>query len=267
MVSTAPIYARLAGSRLRALFSYRISFALQIVGAFFLSFLDFVAIIVIFTHLPRLAHWSLPEIAFLYGSSYVAFKLGDMVFGNLDKLPTLIRMGTFDQVLTRPLGTLGQVLTTDIDLRHIGGTTQGALVLLYAIHHLRIEWTGLRAIVLVSMMASAFVIFGSIWVATNAIAFWTMDVREIANSVTYGGNFLSQFPMHIYGAWMRRLFGYVIPLAFVCYYPALYILAKTDATHAPYVFRFLSPAFAVASVFVARGVWQLAVSRYRSTGS
>ncbi len=266
-MANAAIYLRLASSRLRAQFSYRLSFLLQVVGAFILSFLDFVAILVIFLHMPRLAHWTLPQVAFLYGSSYVAFKLGDMTWGNLDKLPTFIRIGSFDQVLTRPLGTLGQTLTSDIDVRHLGGTTQGALVLLYAVDHLRIAWDPMRVVVFILMIVSAFVIYGSIWVASNAITFWMMDAREVANSMTYGGNFMSQYPMNVYAVWMRRLFGYVIPIAFVSYYPSLYLLGKSDATHSPYVLRFLSPLVAIAAVFIARQIWQSAVRHYRSTGS
>jgi ABC-2 type transport system permease protein len=266
-VADLAIYTKLAGSRLRAQFSYRLSFVLQIVGAFFLSFLDFVAIVVIFQHLPRVAQWSLYEVAFLYGSSYVAFKAADVVMGNIDKLPTFIRMGSFDQILTRPIGTLGQVIFADLDIRHIGGITQGAIVLGIAVQRVGIAWSPGRIVVLGLMIVSAFVIYCSIWVATNAIAFWTMDAREVANAATYGGNFLTQFPMNVYGVWMRRLFGYVIPLAFVNYFPSLYILGKDDPTNAPHVLRFLSPVVALGSVAVAGAVWRLAVRRYQSTGS
>lgn len=266
-MASAAIYLRLASSRVRAQFSYRLSFVLQIVGAFLLSFLDFVAIVVIFGHLPRLANWTLPEIAFLYGASYTAFKLGDMLVGNIDKLPLFIRMGSFDQVLTRPLGSLGQVLTSDIDVRHLGGTAQGFLVLLFALHRLHIAWTAPRLVVFVFMEISAFVIFCSIWVATNSLTFWIMDAREVANAATYGGNFMTQFPMSIYSTWMRRLFGYVIPLAFVNYYPSLYLLGKADPTHAPVILHFLSPLVAAGCVFVAGTIWRTAVRHYRSTGS
>ena len=267
MASTLAIYARVVGSRLRGQFSYRLSFFLQIIGASLLSSLDFVVILVIFVHLPRLANWTLPEIAFLYGTSYVPFRFGDMTMGNLDRLPLFIRMGSFDQVMTRPLGTLAQVLTSEIDVRHIGGMFQGAFVLVYAFRHVSVHWDALHIVVLVSMAISAYVIFASIWVATNAIAFWTMDAREVANSVTYGGNNITQYPMSIYGVWMRRLFGYVIPLAFVNYYPSLFLLGKTDPAHSPSILRFLSPAVAVASVVVAGVIWRLAVRHYRCTGS
>lgn len=267
MASTSAIYARVARSRVQAHLQYRLSFVLTVVGAFLLSFLDFVVILVVFQHLSHLGGWSLGEIAFLYGSSYMTFKAADVLMGNLDKLPLFIRAGSFDQVLTRPLGSLGQVLTADLDLRHIGGVSQGAIVFAIALGRVRIEWTAGRVIVFLLMVVSALAIFCAIWVATNAISFWTMDAREVANAFTYGGNFVTQFPLHIFGAWLRRLFAYVVPLGFVNYFPSLYILGKEDPTGAPEGLRYISPIVALAALGVAGGVWRAAVRRYRSTGS
>lgn len=59
------IYAHVVRSRIRAAAQYRLSFVLQLFGATLISFLDFIAILVIFDHLPHLAGWSLAEIAFL----------------------------------------------------------------------------------------------------------------------------------------------------------------------------------------------------------
>lgn len=268
MASRPEIYYRLAGSRIRGYMQYRFSFALQAVGAFVLSFLDFVVILVIFHNLPRqtLGGWGFREVAFLYGSSYVTFKFADMLMGTLDKLPVIIRMGRFDQILTRPLGSLGQVLTSEIDVRHVGGVVQGALVLAFAMSGVEIDWTVTRAAVFASMLIGGVVIYCSIFVATNAIAFWTMDSREVANAFTYGGNAMSQFPLQIYGTWLRRFMAYVVPLAFVNYFPALYLLDK-DRLQAPLVLSFISPVVATGAAMVAGLVWRSAVRHYRSTGS
>jgi ABC-2 type transport system permease protein len=266
VASRAVIYGKLASSRLRAQYQYRFSFALQIVGAFALSFLDFIEVLVIFHHLPALGGWSLGEVAFLYGSSYIVFRFADMAMGALDRLPVLIRMGTLDQVLTRPLGSLGQVLTTDVGVRHIGGMLQGGIVFWFALTRVDINWTPLRVAVFVSMLIGGAVIFCSIWVATNALAFWIMDAREVANSVTYGGNYLTNYPLHIFGVWLRRLLAYMIPLAFVNYFPSLYVLDKPNPIGSP-VLRFLSPAVAAVAVVVAGAIWKIAVRHYRSTGS
>lgn len=267
MGSTLSIYARIGASRVRAQAQYRASFALQVFGAFLFSFMDFAMILVLFTHFSHLAGWSLGEIAFLYGSSYFTFRGADILMTNLDRLPMLIRLGTFDQVLTRPLGSLGQVLTGELDVRHVGGMLQGAVVFVYALGRVSIDWTPARGLVFVSMLCSAVAIFGAVWVATNAIAFWTTDAREVANAFTYGGNYVTLYPLHIFGRWLRRILVFVIPLSFVNYFPSLYILGRADATGAPAIFRFLSPVAAIAAVLVAGAVWRLAVRHYRSSGS
>ncbi len=264
---TLAIYARIGASRVRAQAQYRFSFGLQIVGAFLFSFIDYVMILVIFTHLPLLGGWSLGEISFLYGSSYVTFRVADILMTNLDRLPLLIRLGTFDQLLTRPLGSLGQVLTGDLDIRHIGGIAQGAAIYFFGLGRVSIDWTPQRGLVLASMLVSAVAIFGAVWVASNSVAFWTTDAREIANAFTYGGNYLTNYPLNIFGRWLRRILVFGVPLAFVNYFPSLYLLGKTDPTGAPAAFRFLSPVAALAAVIVAGGVWRLAVRHYRSTGS
>ena len=33
---------------------------------------------------------------------------------------------------------------------------------------------------------------------------------------------MTSYPMHIYEEWMRAIFTFVIPMAFINYYPALY---------------------------------------------
>jgi ABC-2 type transport system permease protein len=159
------------------------------------------------------------------------------------------------------------VLASDVDVRHVGGITQGAFVLLYALTGVSIHWTVGRVVVFASMLASAFVIFAALWIITNSIAFWTTDAREVANAFTYGGNFFTQHPLNMFAKWMQRFFGYVLVLGFVNYFPSLYLLDRTDPSGAPSVLRFLSPVAAVAASAVAGLVWRGAVRHYRSTGS
>ena len=47
------------------------------------------------------------------------------------------------------------------------------------------------------------VIYGAVWVALATIAFWIVDAIEFVNAFTYGGSFLSQYPIGIFGRWLR----------------------------------------------------------------
>ncbi len=268
MDSLAVLYMRLSWGRVRSQLQYRTSFVLYIVGSFVLTVGDFLVIWVIFQHLPLLAGWSLGEVAFLYGTSYVAFKTTDMVLGHLDQLPEMIRTGTLDTLLTRPLGSLFQVITADFALRHVGSIAQGIVVLAYAVSVVDIPWDAARVGMLAVMLLSGSAIFASVWVVGAATSFWTTGSGlEVLNTFTYGGNQLTSYPLNIYAGWLRRLLAFVVPLGFVNYFPALYILDRPDPLGAPTALRFLSPFVAAAMVLVARALWGLGVRHYRSTGS
>jgi ABC-2 type transport system permease protein len=55
-------------------------------------------------------------------------------------------------------------------------------------------------------------------------------------------------------------------MAFVAYFPALYVLDKPDPLGLPRVLQFLSPLVAVVAAGLAGLVWRAAVRRYRSAG-
>jgi ABC-2 type transport system permease protein len=262
------LYPVLIWARIRSQLQYRLSFAFMVAGSFALTLVDFLTILVLFQHMPALGGWSLEEVAFLYGSAYVSFKATDAAIGHLETLPAMVRMGTLDTLLIRPLGSLYQVITADFALRHIGAVSQGVIILAYAISQLSIEWDAGRLAVFISMLISSGLIFGSIWVIGTTIVFWTAgNGLEYLNSITYGGNQAVSYPLNIYAGWLRRLVMFVIPLGFVNYFPSLYILDRPDPLGSPEILRFLSPVVAVVMVLLARWVWGMGIRHYRSTGS
>ena len=267
MADALRVYGRLVGAQVRSQLQYRTSFVLDLAGSFVISFLDFVAVLIIFDNVPQLDGWTLHEVAFLYAASCVSFALVDVVIGHLDLFPNMIRQGTFDLVLIRPRGTLFQVVASDFSLRKLGKALQGALVFAFALGGVEVAWDAGRVAMTAVMIVAGALIFAAVWVAFATLAFWTVDGGEFTNAFTYGGNYLAQYPISIYGDWLRRFLAYVVPTAFVCYFPALYILDKPDPLGLPEWLQFASPAVALAAAAVAGVVWRLAVRRYRSVGS
>jgi ABC-2 type transport system permease protein len=261
------IYRRLIGARVRAQLQYRASFTMDFVGSILTGFLDFVTLLVLFTHLIRMGGFSVGEVAFLYAVSQIAFSIDDMLIGQLDDLPQMIRTGTLDTFLVRPLGSLFQVISSDLAIRRLGRITEGFIVLGYALTKVHIHWDIGRIVMMPVMIVSAAAIFAGVWIAVVCISFWFVDSREFANAFTYGGSFMTQYPLTIFGAWLRRLLAFVIPMAFIVYFPSLYILNKPDPLGMPHALRYISPFVAVASLVVGCGVWRFAVRHYRSTGS
>ena len=266
MVEPVLLWRRLVGAQIRSQFQYRVSFVLDLAGNFLISFVDFLAVLVIFHNVRQLGTWNVREVAFLYAFSSISFALTDLLIGHLDQFPQKIRDGTFDILLVRPRSTLFQVIGSDYQMRRLGKAIQGVIVLAYVIGSLDVHWDAGRIAMLVVMVPAAIVIFSSVWVVAGCLAFWTTDGGEFANAFTYGGNFLAQYPIDILSVWLRRFLAYIVPLAFVCYFPALYILDKPDTLGLPRFVDFLSPVVALVAAGVAGLTWQFAVRHYRSAG-
>ncbi len=265
--SLASIYVRLIRSRIRSQVQYRSSFVMAIVGNLLVSFLDFLGILVFFHHVPSLGGWKFEEIAFLYGSSYIGMRFADMAVGHIEQLPQYIRMGTFDTFLMRPLGSLFQMTTGDFSLRQLGGAIQGSVIFGLALGWVTVAWTFGRVAMVAITIVSGAAIFSAVWIIGNAISFWLIDTREIANAFTYGGNFVNQYPLHIFSGWIRRFVTVVVPIAFVNYFPSLYILGREAPFGASPVLSFISPVVAAVTSAVAWFIWRAGVRHYRSTGS
>lgn len=231
------------------------------------TFIDFAAILVFFTHVPALAGWSVGEVALLYAISGMAFGLTDLVMGHMDRLGGMIRMGEMDTVLIRPMGSLFQVLAADFQLRRIGKLVQSAAVLGYAVVAAEISITPPKVIVLTVTVLAGAVLFGAVWVTFASLCFWTADTSEITNSFTYGGNFLAAYPITIFGTWVRRLLAFVLPMAFVAYFPALYLLDRPRPGGLGAFAPFGTPVVALVFASMAGLVWRFALRHYRSTGS
>lgn len=267
LAGTIGVYKRLVGARIRSQLQYRLSFVLNFVGMALITFLDFAAILILFEQVDALGEWTVEEVALLYAISCIAFALTDLTIGHLDLLPNMIREGEFDLVLVRPLSALFQVVSRDFALRRLGKLLQGVGVLLFALTRLELDWTVARAAFLVLAIVAGAAIFAGVWIGLATIAFWLVDSLEVANAFSYGGNYLAQYPVNIFGPWLRRLVIFVIPIAFVSYFPALYVLDKEDALGLPRMLQFASPLVAVVSVVAGGLLWRFAVRRYRSVGS
>ena len=263
----AHIYRKLAGARIRADWQYRTSFVGYTLTQGLITFLDFVQIAVIFGRVDDLAGWSVAEVAFLYGVSSVAFYLGDVFISQVERGPQRVRMGTFDALLIRPLGALFQLCADDFAFRRTGKLVQAVAVLVFAVAAVEVAWTPARLGVFVMMLVSGTVIFSSIWVITSSLAFWMVEGQEVMNGFTYGASLATQYPLQVMSRWVRWLFTFVVPGAFVNFFPALYVLGKPDPFGFPGWVRFASPGVALVLFVLARVAWLSAVRHYRSTGS
>ncbi|MEU9835274.1 ABC-2 family transporter protein [Streptosporangium sp. NPDC048047] len=258
-------YLLLAWTWLRASAQYPAPLTMMIIGSFVLNALDVAAIWVIFRHTGTLAGFGLAEVMFLYGTAGVSFALADLLFGNVDRLSRHIRAGTFDVMLIRPASAFVQMAADRFGVHRLGRVAQASVVLGLALSRLHLE-AG-RAWMIPLMIVCGTVIFTSVFTLGGALQFLLTDAPEVANAFTYGGGTLVQYPLSVYGGELVRGVTYVLPLAFVNWQPALFVLDRPDPLGLPYWLRFAAPLAALLLAAAAALAWRTGVRRYRSTGS
>ena len=267
LVHEIALWRRLAGARTRGQIAYPVSFLLQVLSTSLLFFAESVVVVLLFRQVDRLGGWRLAEIAFLYGISSLAIGCAITLGSGLVAFPDQIRQGSFDQVLTRPASALVQVLTAEIRLDRLGRVVTGTIVSVYALMNLEVTWTLGRLLYLPVVLVSAIGVFGALFLLEATLCFWTTQGLEVINAFTFGGATLSQYPLHLFEGWLRRVFLFAIPLGLVIYAPSLYLLDKDDPVGLPVWSRFIAPVVAVLFAALAGVLWGVGVRRYRSTGS
>lgn len=243
---------------------YRTSFWLLTFGQFFIPFSVFAGLYFMFERFGQLRGWSFYETALCFAIIHMAFSLSECFARGFDAFSSLVAGGDFDRVLVRPRSTVVQVLGSKFEFTRFGRLLQSAIVLVWALYNLPIEWSIAKVITLLLMIASGVLIFTGIYMLAATLCFWTIQGMEVANIFTDGGREMAQYPLNIYQKWVTVFFTFIIPFGCVSYLPLLYILDKVHGSELLYM---LMPLAGVLFLLPCILVWQLGVRHYRSTGS
>lgn len=261
------VLRHLLAARLRGQLQYRASFITQILANAAISFAEFGTILVFFLHIDTLGGWSIGEIAVLYGIATMSFGIGHLLASGLAGFSTQLVKGEFDQVLTRPVSAFVQVMGADIQLRRLGHLIQGGTALTIGLSLIDVPWDAARIVALPLIMLGIVVLFMALFALEATLSFWTTQGIEAVNIATYGGNMVAAYPIDIFAGWLRRFFLFVVPLAFAVHIPMAWLLGKPTPLGLPAWIGLLTAPVLVIFCLGIGWLWQLGVSRYRSTGS
>jgi ABC-2 type transport system permease protein len=266
--SDVRLYWRLVGMQIRVQLQYKMNLAIDIGSYFFVTGLEFVALLLFFVPFPSLLGWKVGEVALLAAIISLGFGLAEMVGSGINSFDMTIRRGEFDRVLLRPVSAFVQVIGSDFRLRRLGRLTQGALAFVLALHLLpELHWTPAKLAILPLGVVSGAAMFTAVMLLGATLCFWTVETTELTNILTYGAREMLSYPLTIYHQELQRFFLFVVPVAFGSYAPACYLLNRPLPFGLPATLAFGAPLIALAFALMAALVWRFGVRHYQSTGS
>ena len=258
-------YRAIAGMWIRASLAYPVSFWVMTVGGGLITALDFVGLWLMFRTIHTLGGFTIAEIGLLYGATGLGIGIADLLIGSVERIGAHVRMGTLDAMMVRPVGLLVQVCADQFQLRRVSRIAQALVVFGWAGWF--VDWTPARVLVALEMVVAGSVIFFCLFVIFSCVQFWTTDASEFANAFTYGGNTVTQYPLSVFPRELVKSLTFVLPLAFVNWYPCLYLLGRPDPFGLPQWLQFAAPVPAALLVVLTAVVWRAGVHHYTSTGS
>ncbi len=263
------LYLRLIGVQIRSQLQYPIPFVMDILISTWSTLIFFIALALVLQRFGSLAGWNIGEIAFLWGIAEASFGLNELIFSGFDDtdFSQLIRKGSFDQFLLRPVTITLQVLGSRFYLRRLGRILEGIIIFTYSLSVLHLTWSPGRAGFLLLVVIGQVLFFGGLFITGATITIWTIEPIEVINIFTYGGVEVISYPFSIYPDWLRNFFTYILPAIFLNYYPALYLLNKPDPFHLPGFAVFLAPLAGLFVFLAAYTFWRVGLRHYQSTGS
>ena len=203
------------------------------------------------------------EILILYG--YLSFSEGgvNIFFQGAWKITEMLNRSELDRFLVRPLPVGLQIITAKIDFDGFNKILVACIVISVGISHCTIEWSLWRIVYLLLTLISACIIrFSIIWMA-SCTSFWTNGIKNTYNFFVLSLGEMAKYPLTIYPPLLNSCFAYIIPYAFVNYFPVSYLLEKQISLWN----TIMIPVVCVGTITMSNVVLKLGLKRYESSGN
>ena len=256
------LYFKSLGMHLKAELEYRVNFILSFLSQILVFFTSYFVIIALFTKFDNIKGFSMYEVLLCFSIIQFGFAFNEVFARGIDRFDKLIIKGDFDRLLLRPKSIILQVLCSNSDFVKTARIIQAIIALIIAIMNLSIHWNIMKVITLILMLISACVIFFGIFLVAASYCFYTVQGLEVRNVFTDGGKHMAQYPIGVFSKGFVVFFTFIIPYAFVNYYPLLYLLGKIDSP-----IYGLSPLLVIIYLIPCIMIFYVGMKRYSSVGS
>lgn len=255
------LYFSLLKVSLKEILIYRIDCIVGIFSQLIVQLVSLIFIFVVFQNTENIAGWNFKQILLLFGVTRIPIGIAGYCFDALyDIGPKYIRNGDFDKILLRPVHPLISIIGASREFVSIADFALGLGITICMLIQLSIPVTALLIIKIIFFSIVGALIIGAINTIFSISSFWTYRSNEVIWSF-YRMYTFTEYPITIYNKFIRILITVILPFAFVSYYPTKAYLGVNT------YMIYLSPFVAVILWIIAVKLWNLALNKYRSTGT
>jgi ABC-2 type transport system permease protein len=257
------IYAAYFAQFIKSRLAYRVDFFVDFAANLASLGVQLAVLTVLFGKITALKGWSFEQVLFIYGFSLLPLGLFNLISVNLYGFSeSYIIEGDLDRVLLRPVNPLAQVMFSSFGMNGINELILGGAILVYAGTKLAVAPTPLNLLLLGLMSVSAALVYAGVFLGLTSVSFWMEDRMGLAPPV-YNIIRFSRYPVTIFSPLIRIFLTFVMPFAWVAYYPATWFIGEAAFRRT----ALFTPLVGTCVFGLAYAVWSRGLRRYASTGS
>ena len=247
---------------------YRLDSIVATLAVFVRESTNIIVIYLALLKFDKINGWNVNEMLFLFSILFLTYAFVVSLFADLRDFSCMIREGRFDRLLVRPRGLLFQLILNNADLMASAGHgTLGVLLFLISANRVGITWDFSTILYYIGAIIGGVLIQGGMFILFSALSFYFVETNSIREIFYWNMRKFAGYPISIYNKLIQGLMIYVVPFAFVNYFPAQYLLRKEDMANYNEVYMYIAPAVGVVIYLAAYGFWRISVKRYKSTGN
>lgn len=262
------LYLEFIKIRLQSMMEYKKAFLTGALAQAISYGTEFLLLWIMIQQFHSMAGWSAYEVMFLYALNLLSYAFAGffLYMPCAEMLSPMIQSGEFDEVLIKPMNPLLYLSCSTFCYGYLSHVTLSVLIIVICFLKLGIIVTPVKILFLLVVVLSGALIQGAGFLFTSVPSFWIVKSNSL-NSFMYMSKYFIQYPLSIYNKVVQVILTFVIPYAFINFYPAQYFLKKNDFLMFHPLFQYLSPAVGIILFVGAYRFWGLGLRHYKSTGS
>ena len=257
------LYIKLMIQQLKCMMAYKMDFLIMLAFTFFTQISGLFFIYLIFSKIPYIDGWNMWEVIFMYGMIYFTEGVINFLFEGTWLLGQYIHSGNLDRYILRPLPIGMQVLATKINLDGFGKILISACMMAKALSMLEVNWNLAKVGMFILFILSASIIRVCLNLSANCTCFWLKGGNTSFAHLIHTFSEFGKYPLTIFQTGIQFVLIFIIPYAFISFFPTLYILDRGEYA----VMGLLTPVVALITICITFVIFKLGLRVYDSPGN
>lgn len=229
---------------------------------------EFLLIWILMEKFKSINGWGQYEVLLLYALNLLTYALASFfLFNPTTQLTSMIKNGTFDEILTKPLNNFLYLVCREFNSAYISHLSLSIFVIWICFYQLGYEFSITSFIFLLIMLIGGALIQGAFLIITAVPAFWFVENSGLRNIFFFKAKEFIRYPISIYHKLIQVFLTFILPYAFINFFPAQYFINKHDYSSFHPTFQYLTPIVGVVFFMISLKFWNIGINNYKSTGS